>query len=85
MTTFSYRAPGDAGVTMLNTADLNLAFNRIAQALIAEDAFPADYAKQFRAEGAVKIDRRNYRAIMQAGLIVVEKGPTIPDRIEMKF
>jgi hypothetical protein len=85
MTMFSYRAPGDAGVTMLNTAGLNIAFNRIAQALVAKGAFPADYTKQFRAEGTVKIDRKNYRAIMQAGLIVVEKGPTIPDQIRMKF
>jgi hypothetical protein len=82
----SYRAEGHvSGTISLFECDLNIAFNRVAHKLIAEDGFPADYTKSVRYEGRVKINGRNYPAISQAGLIVVEKGPALPDRIELKF
>jgi hypothetical protein len=80
----SYRSNKAKGVMVVKTGDLGLAFNRVAQLQIKNGDFPEDYGKQVRYEGRVKINRKNYAAISQAGLIVVAQGPDIPDTIELR-
>lgn len=80
----SYRTNGDTGVMCLDTQSLSQAFNYVAQRLVKDALLPADYGKSVRLEGKVKIDRKNYAAVTQAGLVVVERGPDIPDRIEVR-
>lgn len=83
----SYRMNATTGLLHLPTVnDLNLAFNRVVQKLQLEGwgITPETIGKQVRMEGKVKIEKKTYDAISQGGLIVVSKGPKIPDQIELR-
>jgi hypothetical protein len=78
----SYRMNGASGTVFLaNVNDLQLAFNRVVQKLELD---ASHIGKSVRYEGKVKIGRKSYAAISQAGLIVVKDGPGIPDRVELQ-
>lgn len=83
----SYRMNGATGLLHLPSVnDLQLAFNRVVNKLHLEGhgIKPEEIGKQVRYEGKVKIDRKIYDAVSQGGLIVVKKGPKIPDQLELR-
>lgn len=80
----SYRQngmPKSQTVMLQDVNDLQLAFNRIVVRL---NLPMAAIIKNVRYEGRVKINRRKYAAISQGGLLVVQGGPDIPERIELR-
>lgn len=80
----SYRQNGMAKsrvIDLQDVRDLQLAFNRVVVRL---DLSMDTITKNVRYEGRVKINRRKYAAISQGGLIVVQGGPDIPERIELR-